>query len=161
MGDGSGESFVMARLEGTIQITGLPPHRGLMVDLGFFAVASADTPAPHNGDPPAEAVTDCERLFEQVDLEKESPKSTFEHNFAVERRAGFYFVQLRVILFRVQDGKAFAQAEQFFFGRRPLHIAPEPEGNVILPVVWPTPLSELSRYGTLSPQGTRPWWRFW
>lgn len=152
----------MAKLEGTISITGLPPHRGLIVNLCFFAVAGPDAPAPHNGDPPAEAVTISDKVFEQVDLDKESQETTFEHHFGVERSPGYYYVQVRAILFRSRDGKVFAQAEQFFFARQPVHIAAEPEGNVTLPVSWPRePLEELRHYGAVSPQTKRPWWRFW
>src|SRR5688572_28898113 len=75
----------LARLEGTISITGLPPHRGLIVNLCFFSVASADAPAPHHGDPPGEVVTDCDKVFEQVDLERESRETKFEHHFGVKR----------------------------------------------------------------------------
>jgi len=153
------EDTGVAKLEGTIQIAGLPPHRGFMIDVCFFSVESAGSPAPYDGDPPVDVVTDCDRVFERVDLEKESVETTFEQDFALERRAGYYFVQLRVILFRVQDGKAFAQAEQFFFGRRPLRIPVE--SNVTFPVAWPPQsLSELHHYRTFKPQN-RPWWRFW
>src|ERR1700687_1905593 len=122
----------MAKLEGTILITGLPPHRGLIGNLCFFVVVSADSPPPYNGDPPAEAATDCEKVFEQVDLDKESQATTFEHHFRVEHSPGYHYVQLRVILFRTRNGKVFAQAEQFFFAQRPLDIAKKPEGNVTL-----------------------------
>jgi hypothetical protein len=36
----------MAKLEGAIAIAGLPPHRGLIVNLCFFSVGAADAPAP-------------------------------------------------------------------------------------------------------------------
>jgi hypothetical protein len=150
----------MAKLEGTISITDLPPHRGLMVNLCFFAVAGADSPPPYNGDPPAEAATDCEKVFEQVDLDKESQETTFEHHFRVERSPGYYYVQLRAMLFRIRDGKVLAQVQPFFFARRPVQVAAIPEGNVTFPVSWPTaPLDTL--YGIVSPQAKRPWWRFW
>jgi hypothetical protein len=116
-------------------------------------VESAESPAPYNGNPPAKAATDCKKVFEQVDLEKESAKTAIEHDFTVERRPGYYFVQVRAILFRVQDGKTFAQVEPFFFRRRPLHIPVESNANVTFPIAWPTqPLSELHRYGTFRSQ---------
>lgn len=152
----------MAWLEGTITITGLPPHRGLIINLCFFAVTSADSPPPHNGDPPAEAATDSDKVFEQVALDHESHEATFEHRFGIERSPGFYYVQLRVILFRSRDGKVLAQAEQFFFACRPVQIASEAIGDVVFPVSWPTePLEALHHYGTISPQSKHPWWRFW
>lgn len=147
----------MARLEGTVSLAGLPPHRGLIIHLCFFAVTDADSPPPYNGDPPAEVITDCDTVFRQVDLDKESQETTFAHQFAIERSPGHYYVQLRVILFRVRDGKVFAQLEPFFFALRPLHIAPEPVGHVELPVTWPTePLEALHHYATLEPQTNRP-----
>ena len=51
---------------------GLFPHRGLTVNRCFFAVSDPDAAAPHDGDPPAEAATDCDKFFEQVELDKES-----------------------------------------------------------------------------------------
>src|SRR5205807_1493132 len=104
-----GEISAMARMKGTISITGLPPHRGLIVNLCFFAVAGPDVPAPYNGDPPAKAATDCDKVFEQVDLDKESQETAFQHDFDIERSPGYYYVQLRVILFQNRDGKVFAQ----------------------------------------------------
>jgi hypothetical protein len=152
----------MARLEGAISLSGLPPHRGLILNLCFFAVPTAEAPAPHDGDPPADAATDCEKLFERVDLESESQETTFEHEFRVERPAGYYFLQVRAILFRIEGGRVFAQAEQFFFGRRPVHISTQPKELVTLPVSWPTQaLKELGSYGVLKPKGKRPWWKLW
>jgi hypothetical protein len=69
---------------------------------------------------------------------------------------------VRAILFRSEESKAFAQAEQFFYGRRPVKISPDLECALTLPVVWPgLALKELHHYGTVSPQSKRPWWRFW
>ena len=65
----------MPKLEGTISMSRLPPKRGLIVNLCFFAVAGPDAPAPYGGDPPAEAATDCDKVFEQVDLQKESQEN--------------------------------------------------------------------------------------
>jgi hypothetical protein len=59
----------MGKLAGTVSITGLPPHRGLMVSVCFYRVESAQSPAPHGGDPPAEAATDCEQIYKRVDLD--------------------------------------------------------------------------------------------
>ena len=143
----------MGQLAGTISITGLPPHRGLIANICFFAVPGLDAPTPHNGDPPAAAATDCDKILEQVDLNKESNQTTFEYQFSVERAPGYYYLQLRVILFRGRSGKMFAQAEQFFFARRPVRISAEAQGNVTLPVSWPAePLEELHYYGTVRPQ---------
>jgi hypothetical protein len=123
----------MAKLEGTIAVAGLPPHRGLIVNLCFFPVTAGDAPAPYGGDPPAEAVTDCHQVVEQVDLNAESSQPRYDLPLAVERPAGYYYLQVRAILFRTQAGKVFAQAEQFFFARRPLLLTEEPIGRITRP----------------------------
>src|SRR5262249_44526983 len=138
------EAQRMAKLEGTIAVAGLPPHRGLIVNLCFFPVTAADAPAPYNGDPPAEAVADSHEVFKQVDLNAESSQPAYDLALAVERPAGLYYLQVRAILFRAQGGKVFAQAKQFFFARRPLPLTEEPLGHITLPVSWPQiPLEEL------------------
>jgi len=61
-------------------------------------------------------------------------------------------MQVRAILFRRGKEKMFAQVEQFFFSKRPLHIAEASGGVVTLPICWPTdPLEELPHYGTMYP----------
>jgi hypothetical protein len=156
------KAVAMGRLDGTISLSGLPSHRGLILDLCLFHVSGPDAPAPHGGDPPAEAATDCHKVVEQVDLNAESQRVDFDQPFSLERQPGFYYVQVRAVLFRSRDGSLFAQAEQFFFGHRPVRIGPVSEGRITLPVSWPTePLEDLHRYGTVGPQPARPWWRFW
>ncbi len=143
----------MAKLEGTIAVAGLPPHRGLIVNLCFFPVGAADAAAPYGGEPPAEAVTDSHEVAKKVDLHSESSQSAYDLPFVVERPAGFYYLQVRAILLRLQAGKVFAQAEQFFFARRPLSLTEEPLGHVTLPVRWPQiPLAELGTYGVVEPR---------
>src|SRR6516165_8235820 len=100
----------MAKLEGTIAVTGLPPHRGLIVNLCFFPVGAAEAPAPYGGDPPGEAVTDAHEVAKQVDLHTESSRSGYDLPFVVERPVGFYYLLVRAILFRTHAGKVFAQA---------------------------------------------------
>jgi hypothetical protein len=152
----------MPKLEGTISISGLPPNRGLIVNLCFFPVAGLDAPAPFDGDPPAEAATDCDKIFEQVDLDNESRIPAMEIRFAVDRSGGYYYVQVRAILFQVKAGKMLAQFEQFLFERRPVLFGGEPQGSVAFPVEWPTtPLEDLHYYGTVHPQSKRPWWKIW
>ena len=90
----------MGNLDGTVSITGLPPHRGLIVNLCFYEVDGPDAPAPYDGDPPAAAGTDSQKIAEYVHLEEESRQSTFEQRFSIEHRTGYYYVQVRVILFR-------------------------------------------------------------
>ena len=152
---GCGEA--MAKLNGTVAIVALPPYRGLIVSLCLFSVANSEDPAPYNADPPPDASTDCEVVFEKVDLNEESRESTFETHFRVERLPGYYYLQVRVILFREKDGKVFAQVEPFFFARRPVRIAAGEESHITLPVSWPpVPLEELQSYGKVSPQRKNP-----
>ena len=149
-------------LNGKVAVTGLPSHYGLIITVCFFAVEGPDAPVPYDGDPPGEAATDCEEIYNQVDLGQELPAGTLEQRFSVQRQMGYYYVQVRAILFRSKEGKALAQVETFFFGRRPLHFTPDPEGEYTFPVSWPaTPVEELHSYGTVYPEKKRPWWRFW
>lgn len=142
----------MAGIKGMLSITGLPPHRGLIASLCFFEVPAADAPPPHDCDLPDDEVTDCHEIFERVDLDKECREETFEHDFAFDHEPGYYYLQVRVILFRESGGKMFAQAEQFLFGRRPLDIKSVGEGRIVLPVEWPPELlEELEHYGTVTP----------
>lgn len=87
----------MAKLEGTLAVAGLPPHRGLIVSLCFFRVESATDPAPYGGDPPAASVTDCHEVYKQVDLSAESSRTRYDLSFAIERPAGFYYLQVQAI----------------------------------------------------------------
>jgi hypothetical protein len=87
----------MATFEGRIAVTGLPPHRGLIVNLCFFPVEAADAPVPYGGDPPAERVIDSHEVAKQVDLHTESLQSAYDLPFVVERPAGFYYLQLHFL----------------------------------------------------------------
>ena len=137
---------------GQITIDNLPPHYGLTVSLAFFPVEGLDAEVPFDGDPPGDAVTDCPELYSNVDLENECADSTRNIPFSIEHESGYYYIQLRTLLYRKQDNKVFAQAEQFFFGRRPLELLADLPA-VTLPVEWPSiPLDDLGHYGTVEPQ---------
>ena len=83
----------------------------------------------------------------------ELSRSGYDLPFVVERPRGFYFLQVRVILFLTQADKVFAQAEEFFFARRPIPLTGESLGQVTLPVQWPQlPLEELGTYGVVEPR---------
>ena len=143
----------MVTLEGTIAVTGLPPHRGLIVSLCFFPVSAADARDPFDGDPPVEAATDVHEVANQVDLNTELSQSSYDLPFELERPKGFYYLQVRCILFRTKEDKVFAQAEQFYFSRRPLSLTDEAPGHLTLPVQWPQiPLEELGTYEIVEPQ---------
>jgi hypothetical protein len=147
----------MGTLNGTIAMTGLPAHLGMIVDFCFYAVSAADAPAPYDGDPPAEAATDCQQVIKDVELNAESQHTSRDLAFCAERPAGFYYVGVRVVLFRKDGNKVFAQVEQFFFARRPLPMPDEGEILVTFPVTWPAlPLEQLHHYGTISPQRPAP-----
>jgi hypothetical protein len=144
---------MMGRLDGTVSISGLPPHRGLILNLCFYRVPAADAPAPYAGDPPAEAATDCHEVYKQVDLHTETDRSAYDLPFGVERPPGYYYLQVRAILFRTQGDKVFAQAEQFFYSRRPVEVPQAVDGRLTLPVSWPAQsLEELHHYFTVHPR---------
>ena len=143
------------KLAGEIEIANLPSHFGLTVSLAFFPVSAPDAPAPYDGDPPGDVVIDCEELYNEVDLDTEVEQPVRTIPFSVKRPAGSYYLQLRTLLYRKQDEKVFAQAEQFFFGRRPLTLLDDLT-SVTLPVEWPSiPLDELGHYGTIEPRKGR------
>jgi hypothetical protein len=88
-------------------------------------------------------------VVKDVHLEQGRTETSVEQDFEVDRPDGFYYLQVRAILFRTQGGKTFAQAEQFFFRRRSLVVPCE---GVTLPVVWPDiSLEDLHHYGTVRP----------
>jgi hypothetical protein len=153
----------MARLEGTVSLTELPPRRGVLVDLYFFRIEQPQAPVPYGGDPPPEAAVDHHDVCEQTDLNGEDRhEKTLEIPFQAERAPGHYYLQLRVTLFRSHGGKMFAQLEQFFFGRRPVHLVAEQPLRITLPVTWPSePPEALYHYGVVRPRRSRPWWRLW
>lgn len=146
-----GSKTEMRILSGKIVIENLPPNRGISVDIAFFPVDDENAPKPFDGDPPGEAIKDSEHVLKEVDFEHESAVPTREIPFSVSRPAGHYYIQLRFILYRFKDGKAFAQTEQFFFGKRTLPLLEDISG-IALPVQWPSiPLEGLGSYGTIEP----------
>ena len=152
----------MAKIEGKISITGLPPHRGLIVNLCFFPVARPDAPVPYDGNPPSQAVTESHKVYENVNLDHETTASSVEISFATEGQLGYCYIQLRAVLFRKENEKVFAQAEQFFFKQQPLHIDSGYVAGVVFRVTWPTTrVEEMEHYGTVKPTGKRSWWKMW
>jgi hypothetical protein len=144
----------MVRLDGTVSISGLPAHLGLIVNLCFLRVRGPDAAPPYGGDPPSEAAIDLHKVWERVDFEKESVESSVEQTFSLKHAPGHYYVQVRAILFRSKAGQPFAQVEQFFFGRTVLHITAGMEATKF-PIVWPTrPLEDLHYYGTMTPESS-------
>jgi hypothetical protein len=152
----------MAKVNGTIRLSGLPPHRGLILNVCFYKVSGFEAPPPYGGDPPATAAVDIHKVSEDVHLETESRQTDIEKLFALEHEPGYFYVEVRPILFREGKESMLAQAEQFFFGRRPLRVSDESQEPVTLPVAWPQmDVADLHHYGTLKPQsGWRALWRF-
>ena len=142
----------MKTLNGKIVIKNLPPNRGISAHVAFFPVDGENAPKPFDGDPPGEAIKDSEQVIEEVDFDNESTVTTREIPFSVTRPAGHYYIQLRFILYRFKAGKAFAQVERFFFGKRTLPLLNDIYG-MALPVKWPAnPLEELGSYGNIEPR---------
>ena len=140
---------------GQIKIDKLPPHYGLVVSLAFFPVDSPNAAVPFDGDPPVDAVTDCWELYNIVDLDTQRDEQSASIPFSINCPAGYYYLQLRTLLYRKQDGKVFAQAEQFFFSRRPLELLADIPA-VTLPVEWPSiAIDDLEHYGTITPQNSQ------
>lgn len=151
----------MSTMSGTISLHNLPPNRGLIVSLAFFEVSDRSAPVPYDGDPPGDAITDCVKLLEEVDLDTEYSEPILTRQFQIERSPGFYYLQLRVILFRKSGDRVVAQAEQFFFRDAPVQVDDTAEPT-LLKSSWPMiPIDDLNQYGTIAPEPKRPWWRIW
>ena len=101
-------------LSGIVEVDKLPSHFGLSVNLVFFPVSDADDPAPHNGDPPADAVTDSDQLYNEVDLDIEIVDSKRTIPFSLSKLEGYYYIQVRILLYRKQGNKLFAQGRTVF-----------------------------------------------
>ena len=102
---------------------------------------------------PPKSATDCHTVIRQVNFHIESVEEAYNLPFVIDRQTGYYYLQVRTILFRIQNGKVFGQAEQFFFSRQPILISDDPNRGITLPVSWPAePLDELAYYGTVHPK---------
>jgi hypothetical protein len=152
----------MATLEGTVSIDSMPPHRGALVSLAFFPVAAADAAPPYGGEPPADECGDSIEVCAEELADVDVRETTREWQFEAARATGYYYVQLRVVLYRQHRGKMYAQAEQFFFRRRPVHVPAEGLAGITFPVAWPPErIEDLHHYGTVHPKRRRAWWRLW
>jgi hypothetical protein len=142
-------------LSGQIVLSNLPPHFGLSVSLAFLAVADANKPQPFDGDPPVGAIMDCPNVFEEVDLNVERFDESRLVPYQLERPSGYYYLQVRALPYRKENGRLFAQKEDFFFGQRPLPLLHDLD-SVTLPMEWPSiALDQLGTYGTITPQNSR------
>lgn len=140
----------MGRVDGMVLLTGLPPHRGLMMHLHFYRVESAMAPPPYDGEVPAEAAVEGHEIITRIHLDTEVQKTSDEVSFRVELPAGFYYPEVRAILFRSGIPSVFAQSEGVFYRRRPLEVPEQGVIQIRLPVAWPqVPMDELHYYGTI------------
>ena len=144
----------MRTLTGEIDVENLPPHRGISATIAFFPIEKECDEIPYGGEPPNDAITDSEHVLEEVEFDIENTNSTRVIPFSVKRPAGYCYLQLRFILYRFVGDKAFAQVEQFFFGKKPLPLLDDING-IVLPVTWPSiPLEELGSFGMVEPNNS-------
>lgn len=141
------------KVEGVIALSALPPHRGLILNLCFYEVGDPDAPPPYDGRPPADAARDLHNLLDDVNLDVESTAATRDLPFALEHPMGYFYVEVRAILFRKRDDALFAQVEQFFYSKRPLRIRDVGGIPMTFPVVWPPDNEErIKKFGVLRPE---------
>jgi len=137
----------------TVKIAHVPPFLGHSMSLALFGVSASDSPPPFDGVAPPEARQDEAQLDKETHLDREDTTGTLESSFRLHRPAGWYYLQLNVILFRKEGGKMYAQVERFPFVKRPVEF-PLGGQEIALPVSWPaTPVEELGRYGIMKPGG--------
>jgi len=136
-------------LAGEVALRGLPLHKMYSVTVTFFPVASASSPPPFDGDPPADKWTDAASVKEAEEPDDKPLR------FSFQRTTGHYYLGVGVIAFLERDGKMFAQVERFFPMTRPCEIQAGVEQQVQLTAAWPDiPFDELHTYGTVHP--TKP-----
>lgn len=134
-------------LNGEVLLKGLPSHEKYRVTITFFPVASASSPAPFDGDPPADAWVDTMTVKDTEEPDDKPLRFSFEH------AAGYYYLDVGVIAFLRRDGKMFAQVERFFPMARPCEIPAGVEQQIQLLISWPDiPFEELGSYGTIHPK---------
>lgn len=144
--------MAMNSLHGKVTVSNLPPHLGISATIAFFPVEKESSEAPYDGNPPGDLIKDFQEISDVVKFEGVIKDASREFAFSLQRPSGYYYLQLRFILYRVDKGKVYAQVEQFFFRRRPVALF-EDIFEVNLPVKWPSiPLDELETYGTVKPK---------
>lgn len=140
-------------LTGTVKIAGVPPFLGYSMSLSLFRVSGPDTPPPFADVAPPGARQDEAKLGDEMHFDREDVTGSLESSFRLSRPAGWYYLQLNVILYRKEAEKMHAQVERFPFLKRPVEF-PVASQSIVLPVSWPaTPLEELPRYGRMKPDG--------
>lgn len=144
-------------LAGEVLIENLPEHIGVMINLALLPVASANSPVPYDGNPPGDAGLDLHPVINEMEglenLKSVRPAASRRFLYELRRPQGHYYIQVRVIAFRMIDSQFSAQVENFFFSRRTVALV-EDIFALDFPVSWPS-LSpdELHSYGTIHPDG--------
>ena len=140
-------------LTGTVQIADVPPFLGYSISLSLFGVSGPDMPPPFADVAPPEARKDEAELDKATHFDQEDTTGSLEASFRLRRPAGWYYLQLNVILYWKEGENMYAQVEFFPFVKRPVEFPPGGQ-NIVLPVSWPaTPVEELDHYGTMKPGG--------
>lgn len=147
-----GLCMMLKQFNGQISIKNLPPNYGLIVSLQFFEVDNLDAGAPLDEEILAEDRIDCIQIYSEVNLDLESQESLINIPFSIEHYIGYFYIQVRVIMFRKNQNRAFAQLETFFFGSRPLPFL-DNLTSIIFPVEWPSvPVEQLENHNRFTPQ---------
>ena len=141
----------MGELTGVVEVVDVPPFLGHSMSLSLFRVHGLDSPPPFPGIAPLETRQDEVDIGKAIHFDREDVTGSLKVGFQFHRPAGWYYVQLNVILYRKQDGNICAQVERFPFRKRPLDI-PVGGQTITLPVSWPDiPLADLEHYGRMIP----------
>ncbi len=138
-------------ITGNVVIEDVPHNYGMIVSLAFFPVKRKDDPPPHGTYPEEQYIKDTYEIMDTVNLDRERTEHQNVIPYTFTKKPGYYYVQIRAILFRKNSNNVFAQTEQFFFEKRPLEIT-DHITNLELPVRWPSiPLEQLGSYGVIQP----------
>lgn len=140
-------------LTGTVEVSAVPPFFGYSISLSVFGVSGPDTPPPFPDIATPEARQDETQLAEVTHFDRGDTTGHLEVSFRLRRPAGWYYLQLNVILYRKEGERMYAQVERFPFLNRPVDFPPGGQ-DIVLTVSWPaTPIEELEHYGTMKPGG--------
>lgn len=133
-------------LYGSVTIDGLPEIKMYSVSVSLFSAENEQSPLPYGGVPPSDKYTDTVYI-------KEADESLDKAiRFELDRKAGFYHLDVGVIAYIENGGKLYAQVEHFFPLECPVKVEPGVKVEINLRPVWPdTPFEDLGYYGTVSP----------
>ncbi|MDH4275235.1 MAG: hypothetical protein OEW08_09375 [Gammaproteobacteria bacterium] len=139
-------------LDGSIEISDLPPFSGYVISLSFFPAQNTGALHLLATDSPSDAKQNEEKVADILHFDRSDGSGSLHEAFHIRRPAGQYYVQINVTLYRKHGDRMYAQVERFLFRKRPLEIVQDEEKYILLPVVWPTTaIEELEIYKTLAP----------